>query len=266
MNRNWLLTVSYDGTAYHGWQRQPQANTVQAELERAFERLFGTPIVVEGCSRTDAGVHALSQMVTVAPPAHPPIPPLNARKALNDLLPCDIRVREIRALDTNQHARFDNCGKAYVYVLARRPVLMPFLRNFSWGILSAVDVGGMQGAAQALCGRHDFTTFSCLSDRDDALNERTIFRFDVQQVEGMLALSVVGDGFLYKMVRRLVGFLVAVGCGRSCADDVPRLLAARDRNAGFDTAPPQGLFLHSVFYTEAEREAWRLEGLPFLGH
>ncbi len=264
MSSNWLLQVAYDGTVYRGWQRQRDAGTVQGELEQALTDLFGCDLRVSGCSRTDAGVHALAQQVSLCVPEYPPIPPNNARKALNDRLPDDICVRSIEVVSADFHARFSNVGKAYVYLLAPHAHKHPFLGRFSWTMPRNLALAEMQRAAAALIGTHDFTTFSCVADRDDAGNTRTLYQCRVEELDGLLVVKVVGDGFLYRMVRRIVGFLVGVGSGRISPEDTGRLLAARDRNGGFCTAPPQGLFLYDVFFDEDQRDSWELEVMPLL--
>jgi tRNA pseudouridine38-40 synthase len=260
---SFLLTVAYDGTAYCGWQTQPDAPTVQGAIEEKLQRLYKQPVAAAGCSRTDAGVHGLAQKVTVRPPAAPAVPVQNVRRFLNNALPPDIRVRDIALRPADFHSRFDNIGKAYTYLLAPGGHCAPFINPYVWET-ARLDIEAMQAAAEQLLGTHDFTSFSASStSRPEEDCIRTLHRVRVFPLDGFLAISVLGNAFLYRMVRRIVGFLMEVGRGRHCADDVAGLIAARDRGV-FQTAPPLGLFLHEVFFDEAEIEAFEVTKLPFL--
>jgi tRNA pseudouridine38-40 synthase len=258
-----LLTVAYDGTGYSGWQYQPDSPTIQGAVEAKLERLYKQPVAAAGCSRTDAGVHALAQKVTVCPPAAPDVPAENVRRFLNNALAPEIRVRDIAPHPVGFHSRFDNIGKAYTYLLAPGGHCAPFIHRYVWET-GRLDMAAMQAAAESLIGTHDFTSFSTSStSRPDDDTIRTLHRVRVFPLGGMLAISVLGNAFLYRMVRRIAGFLVEVGRGRYSANDVARLIDARDRGA-FQTAPPHGLFLHDVFFDQAELQAFDVTELPFL--
>jgi tRNA pseudouridine38-40 synthase len=262
---NWLLTLAYDGTVYAGWQQQPEQATVQGLLHEQLARLFAQPVRAEGCSRTDAGVHALAQQVTVRPPASPAIAAENCQRALGHALPPDIRLLALREMDDNDfHARFSGVGKAYVYVLHNGGLASPFLPRYCWAQTRPLDVEAMRRASAALIGRHDFTTFSAASPQAAADPVRTIARIELMAFGDFVCIVVVGDGFLYRMVRRIAGCLVSVGIGRLAAGQVAGLLDACDRNAGFRTAPPQGLFLDAVFYNRREQDDYACSQLPFL--
>jgi tRNA pseudouridine38-40 synthase len=258
-----LLTVAYDGTGYSGWQAHRGIRTIQGAVDEKLERLYRLPITAAGCSRTDAGVHALAQKVTVCPPAVPDIPPENVRRFLNNALPPEIRVRDAASRPADFHSRFDNIGKAYTYLLAPGGHSAPFINRYIWET-AHLDPIAMQAAADQLLGTHDFTSFSVSgSSRAEDDTIRTLHRVRVFPIGGLLAISVVGNAFLYRMVRRIVGFLMEVGRGRYCAENVADIFDARDRST-FQTAPPHGLFLHEVFFDEADLQSFEVTELPFL--
>ncbi|MDP7395996.1 MAG: tRNA pseudouridine(38-40) synthase TruA [Lentisphaeria bacterium] len=261
---NWRFTIAYDGTAYAGWQIQPADQTVQGRLHDCLSRLFQAEVTVAGCSRTDSGVHALCQVATFHPPPKSPIPATDAHRALRQMLPPDIRLLATEVMPDGFHARHDAVGKCYTYVLHRGELQSPFVPRYCWIRPAAFDIHAMGAAAKQLVGRYDFTTFSATSDDPGCTPVKTLTRLDMREHGRFLLVTVVGDSFLYKMVRRLVGFLVAVGRGQLDAGHTARIRDAGERNAGFDTAPPQGLFLEQVFYDEAELQAFTPGDLPFL--
>jgi tRNA pseudouridine38-40 synthase len=260
---NLLLSIAYDGRNYHGWQVQPNAPTVQGEVAARLCELFKADVPVQGCSRTDAGVHALDQKATVRPPADAPqIPAANVRRALNGSLPQDIRVVAAVDMPDDFHSR-DNVGKTYTYVLHPGRATSPFLYRYCWEVHPTMNIGLMQGAAAELLGTHDFTPFAVNSEIERDPN-KTMHRFEIEPDDGLLRISVSGDAFLYKMVRRLVGYLVAVGTERLPPDITAQAFEDPENFPPFDTAPPQGLFLEKVFYDGGEMAAYRCAGLPFL--
>lgn len=264
--RNWLLQIAYDGTDYHGWQRQPGVATVQGRVEDALARLFRRPVAIMGCSRTDAGVHALAQMVSCRAPAFPPIPADNTRAALNNLLPPTIRVVQLQPVDPTFSARGRAVGKAYTYLLARQPLANPFLCRYCWELSHPVDTAAMGAAADALAGTHDFTHFAAASRGDDDRDPvKTITSVRVADSHGLLRVTVVGNSFLYKMVRRMVGWLVAVGRGRETAGATLQVLDPALPPPSFDTAPPQGLCLEQVFFDDRTMAQYQPLELPLLG-
>ena len=266
--RNWLLRLAYDGTAYAGWQIQPAVPTIQGELQRALGHLFGLQQPrTWGCSRTDAGVHALAQMVTFLAPAQPPIPPAGARQALNHRLPPDIRVVAITEAAPEFHARHAATGKAYTYLIHRGGLTSPFLHRYCWPLGYELDLARMRTAADQLVGTHDFAAFTVKGNDPPAAaadTVRTVHTWHLREVGNFLAVTVVGASFLHKMVRRLTGFLVEVGRGRLTPAPPAALLRPRGPAAvAFATAPPQGLFLEAVFFDEATRAAFAPGLLPF---
>ena len=243
------FTIAYDGTDYHGWQVQPGVKTVQAALCQAATALIGRKVHVHGASRTDAGVHALGQVGLIETVT--PIPTENFPKALNDRLPHDIAV-----LDASEPPwSFDLIGdvkrKLYRYTIytgAIRPVLDV---RYCWHLSMPLDVPAMNTAAQCLVGTHDFRSFASAADRRES-TVRTIFRCDVTRGAGdrqdWVSVEVEGDGFLYNMVRNIVGTLVDIGHGRWEPAMIVAILEAKDRTAAGQLAPPNGLCLVWIRY------------------
>lgn len=264
--RNIRLTLAYDGTDFHGWQRQPKLLTVQECLESALLRLTAARTSVWGSGRTDAGVHALSQVANFKTDC--PIPCENLVKALNDLLSPSVRVKEAAEASDDFHARYHARSKTYRYRILTAPVCSPFLWRFVCHHPFPLEVRAMAEAARHFEGTHDFTAFAAaggekeVSDRDssaasskasrEAAREpvRTIFssRLAKRSRTSMLIYQVSGNGFLHHMVRNMVGTLMEVGRGRLVPADIPRILAARDRTLAGPTAPAAGLCLIKVDY------------------
>ena len=246
--RNIRLTLAYDGTDFHGWQRQPSAPTIQACLEDAIHTLTGASVQVYGSGRTDAGVHASHQVAnfhTVFP-----IPCPNLVKALNDLLPPTVRVKAVDEAAADFHARYDVRRKTYRYSILQAKVGSPFLGRFVCHHPYPLDRTRMAQAARHFLGEHDFTSFAA-ADGQDLENDspkcmvRSISRSRLlwRPRTSILVYDVTGNGFLHHMVRNVVGTLMDVGRGRTAPTDVPAILAARDRSRAGPTAPAQGLCL-----------------------
>ena len=245
------LTLAYDGGDYCGWQRQPGRPTVQGALEAALERIGAAPFCTAGSSRTDAGVHALGQVVGVWTESR--LSPAALQRALNGVLPSDVAVIEAAEAPASFHPLADVAAKRYRYLLADRPVRDVFRRRYLWQQWRGLDAAAMHCAGEALVGRHDFASFqSAGSPREDT--ERTIFELAVVrgfQGEGhLVAVEVEGDGFLYHMVRVIVGTLVEVGRGARDEAWVSEVLAAGDRRRAGPTAPPEGLCLLWVRFAD----------------
>ena len=262
--RNIRLELSYDGTDFSGWQRQPDRPTIQGCLEAALERLLGESVRVCGSGRTDAGVHALEQVANCQTTSA--IPCGNLVRAMNDALPPTIRVRRAQEVAADFHARYAVRSKAYRYRILQTPVCSPFLGRFVWHYPYELDHHAMAAAARLVEGEHDFTSFAASpgnreegeeSDappagqaRKSPSNVRTIFSSQIvwrPRLE-LLSYEVRGSGFLHHMVRNLAGTLVEVGRGRLQPRDMLRILEARDRQLAGPTAPAQGLCLMKVEY------------------
>jgi tRNA pseudouridine38-40 synthase len=249
--RNIRLVLAYDGTDFHGWQRQPVARTIQGCLEEAIQKLTGASVQVYGSGRTDAGVHALHQVANFQIASTIPCP--NFVKALNDLLAPTVRVKAVDEMAPTFHARYDVRSKTYRYRILQTPLCSPFLWRFVCHHPYPLDRARMAEAAKFFQGEHDFTSFAGADGQDDEDTQsmvRVIFRSRLlwRPRTSMLVYEVTGNGFLHHMVRNMVGTLIEVGRGKLAPRDVPRILAARDRTQAGPTAPAQGLCLVKVEY------------------
>jgi tRNA pseudouridine38-40 synthase len=242
------LTLSYDGTKYSGWQFQPGRLTLQETLEAALGRITGQAVRVAASSRTDAGVHALGQVVSFS--CETSLSADVLQRALNAELPHDMAVVEAESVVDGFHATHGARRKLYRYTLDDGPVRDVFARGYVWQCRERLDAGAMHRAAQGLVGTHDFCSFETSgSSRESSV--RTVFAIRVERVPdaaGRLSVEVEGDGFLYNMVRTIVGTLVDVGRGARDEAWPAQVLAAHDRKAAGRTAPPQGLCLVRVEY------------------
>lgn len=239
------LTLAYEGTELHGWQVQPGLATVQGLVVAAAERVLGGPVKVTGASRTDAGVHALRQVASLATSS--PMSPASLHRALNALLPASVRVVGAARAPAGFDARRWAWGKRYAYVIDRGPQADPFRRRHAWHVPFPLDAGRMAAALRAIRGKHDFSAFCAAAGRDRTptctiRSARVVARRDV------LAVCVSGDSFLHHMVRNLVGSLVEIGRGARPADWMADLLQGRDRRLAGPTAPAHGLVLVRVLY------------------
>lgn len=247
MRRTLKLTLAYDGTAFHGWQRQPALRTVQGEVEQTAMRVLRSPISLLGASRTDAGVHALGQVAHIRTDS--PIPVDRLHRAVGERLPDDIGLVDLIEAPPGFHAIRHASGKLYRYTIYNddgRPVLAELLGR-AWHVRFPLDIERMRAAAALLVGRRDFRSFAGLgAPREDCV--RTIRRVCVSRMGPAIRIDVEGDGFLYNMVRIIAGTLVDIGRGHWSPDRIPEILAALDRRAAGQTAPPQGLTLRWVSY------------------
>lgn len=247
----WLkLTVAYDGTAYSGWQIQPNLPTVQGTLAEAWQAITGEAITLTASGRTDAGVHALGQVVGLATASN--LPPERLRQGLNAKLPDDIVVLSVEAAPANFHATHDALQKLYRYQIHNSRVRPLLDRRYRWHLPQPLDVAAMQAAAALLVGRHDFASFETTgSERSSTV--RTLSHVGVGQggpAGTEIDIDVCGDGFLYNMVRGIAGTLVEVGRGAREPEWTTEVLAARDRRAAGPNAPALGLVLMRVDYAE----------------
>ena len=255
--RNLRLILSYDGADFAGWQVQPGRTTVQGALASAIGRLSGENVLPQGSGRTDAGVHALAQVVSFATASA--IPVENWMRALNDILPPSIRVLEVTEADPEFHARKSARAKTYRYRIHRGAVCPAFLARYVWHYPYPLDEPRMIAAADVVVGEHDFTSFAAVdSERLERMaaqngerlvsNVRTIFSSTWTRDRDEFIYTVRGSGFLHHMVRNLVGTFLLVGKGTVSRDDVRGILEARKRTAAGPTAPAAGLYLVNVEY------------------
>lgn len=246
--RNLKATIQYDGTDYVGWQRQATGVSIQALLEDALAPIEGSPVVVHGAGRTDAGVHALAQVATFGLEAG--IRPAILARALNGVLPPQVRVTAVEEVEPGFHARFSATGKIYEYRIINAPVVSPFLHRYVWHVAHPLDLDAIRQASALMIGTHDFASFqgsgSFVTSTSRAV--RSIEWEDGGGYDLPLVMRIEGDGFLRHMVRNIVGSLVEVGIGRWSPPVLGDILAARDRGQAGRTAPPQGLFLVRVLY------------------
>jgi tRNA pseudouridine38-40 synthase len=248
--RTLKLTLEYDGTGYVGWQRQPDGVSVQGLLEDALAPIEGGPVAVHGAGRTDAGVHALGQVASIALTAA--IDPATLQRALNAVLPLDVRVLAVDDVPAAFHARFSAIWKAYEYRIVNAPFVSAFEYRRAWHVPRPLDHAAVEEAARTLKGRHDFASFQAAGTPVPS-TERTIDTIEWRRGSGPARPSVLhvrGDGFLRHMVRAITGTLVDIGLGRWPPSHMATILAARNRAAGGRSAPPQGLFLVAVGYPD----------------
>lgn len=241
------LVVAYDGSAYHGFQKQKTVRTVQGVLEEVLTKLCGGSVVTAGSGRTDAGVHALAQTVTFATEGR--IPCANLVRAAASLLPSDIVLISAEDVAAGFHARFSAKWKTYHYKLLVNEHANPFMVRYAWQLRRQLDVAAMNAAAEMLLGTHDFGAFRS-SGSVDCSPVKTIYEARWQQQGQELLFIISGDGFLYHMVRNLVWSLVQVGLGKRTKDDFAAELAAQRCEFLNEPAPPQGLYLAHVGYNE----------------
>jgi tRNA pseudouridine38-40 synthase len=249
--RNLKMILSYDGADFAGWQVQPDAVTVQGTLASAIGRVTGEKVLPQGSGRTDAGVHALAQVMTFVTESS--VPTENFRKALNDILPASVRVLEVVEMPAEFHARHSASSKTYRYRIYREPICPPFLARYVWHYPYPLNEQAMVESAAAMIGEKDFTSFAAVDpergqEGEPISNVRTIFSSAWERKGEELIYTVRGSGFLHHMVRNLVGTFLLVGRGTLQRADLTRILEARSRSAAGATAPASGLYLVEVEY------------------
>jgi len=243
--RNFSARVAYDGTAYAGFQFQPDEPTVQGGIEEALSKVLGGEVRVHGASRTDAGVHALGQMISFR--SATTLPAGEIERAANALLEQDIRIGPVLERDDDFHARFSAKGKNYIYRIYRGKRESPFLDRYSLWIWGELDVERMKFAASLIPGEHDFRSFS------PRLNEgekpvKNLSGVDIEEHDELLEISITGSGFLYQMARRIAGSLVEVAMGKLGTDEIEGWLATPETGACSFLLPAKGLYLVEVMY------------------
>lgn len=246
--KNILLKIEYDGTGYHGWQRQPGQSTVQGEIEKALNFLLKEDVSINGTSRTDAGVHALMQCASFE--SYCRIPPDNLKRAMNNILPDSIRILQAVEKDKDFHARFSSKGKNYIYKLRIGPYNL-FKRNYCYHVGDYLDCQAMALAAKFLVGTYDFAAFQAAGGTPRQTTVRTIKEAYISKDDKNpeeIIISIRGDGFLYNMVRIIAGSLVEVGLNKMEACRMKDIIDSKDRSQAGHTAPPQGLYLKEIYY------------------
>ncbi|NWQ44245.1 tRNA pseudouridine(38-40) synthase TruA [Bacillus sp. EB106-08-02-XG196] len=245
MNR-YKCIIAYDGSGFSGYQVQPKKRTVQSVIEAVLTKMHkGSPVKISASGRTDAGVHAKGQVVHFDSPLSLPLEKWEL--ALNSMLPEDISVLSVEDADPAFHARFDANGKEYRYYLNQSPKRDPFQRNYAFHYPYPLNLEAMREASAYLLGTHDFSSFcSARTEVEDKV--RTIETIEILQDEKRVSFRFVGNGFLYNMVRILVGTLIEVGSGKRQPEEIVEILDKRDRRYAGKTAPGQGLYLWKVYY------------------
>jgi len=244
------LIVAYDGAGFGGWQSQSHRNTIQDHLERAFERVTKKSLRVHGAGRTDAGVHAFAQCahVDLAPPRRGRLTPAKWVAALNANLPPAIRVMRCAYVPQSFHARYSARGKVYRYRIWSARVLPPFEFERAWHIAAPLSLSSINAAARKFVGKHDFASFAANRGKREENTIRTIRSVRVRRKGSCITIDFEGDGFLYKMVRLMVGAIVQCGCGKLDVAEIARRLNSAQPRATRHAAPGAGLFLVRVRY------------------
>ena len=261
MGNNVLLTIEYDGTAFSGWQRQPEARTVQGTVERVLTELTGVQVTVDGVSRTDAGVHARDQKAVFRTDLK--IPVSNLARVMNDRLAGrpesrsendDVRIVAAVPVRDDFNVRHESIGKTYRYSIRNASEMPVFDRNYRYLVRPDLDIGKMREAAEYIKGTHDFRCFQAAGGEPGKTTVRTIWDITVREVKLKgdtagrdILIDISGDGFLYNMVRIITGTLVEVGLGKREPEELSGIIESRDRARAGHTAPPQGLCLMRVF-------------------
>lgn len=243
--RNIKATIAFSGTNYHGFQRQPGLKTVQGEIERAFKKLTGEEVAINGCSRTDAGVHANNFVFSAD--IGSTIDNRGIQYGLNGILPPDISVLSVECAPPDFHARYDCKGKEYVYLIHNSEIKSPFYADRMYRSWYPIDEKKLDRACKAFIGEHDFKAF-CAASCDKEITVREIFDYRVEREGSVVKFTVSGDGFLYNMVRITVGTLLFINDGKFTEDSIPEIIASLDRTRAGKTVPPQGLYLNRVYY------------------
>lgn len=246
MEKNVLLTICFDGSKFHGWQIQDNAMTVQECFQKALFSILKTNVDIKACSRTDSGVNA--KMFCISIIYDNPITAERLQTALNHFLPSSIAVINSEEVPLDFHARYSCIGKEYKYIIHNNKVRDPFLEGKAFHFWHKIDEKQLDIAAKYYMGKHDFTSFCTKDQRKIDDMRRTVFDASVVREGDQVIFTVSADGFLYNMVRIMLGTLLKVQEGKISEHDIPKIIEAKDRNKAGTTAPPHGLYLNKVFY------------------
>lgn len=243
---NYKLTIQYDGSRYKGWQRLGGGeDTIQEKIEKVLSQLIGHTIEIVGCSRTDAGVHALAQIANFKTETE--LETVQLKNYLNRFLPRDICVTEVNKVDENFHARYNAKEKIYQYKIWNKDYGNPFMRKYSMHVQEKLDLDAMKKAAVAFLGAHDFTAFSNAKSKKKSM-VRELYEITFEEIDSFIQIRLRGDGFLYNMARWIVGTLIDVGLGKFDATEISRMLADKDRGKTGNLAESCGLYLEKITY------------------
>lgn len=243
---NYKLMLQYDGGRYRGWQRLGnEESTIQGKLEQVLSQLLGQETKLTGCSRTDAGVHALAQVSNFV--TDKSLDPEEIKAYFNHYLPKDISVIAVAEASENFHARYHAKRKTYLYKIWNKDYSNPFLRKYSMHVSDRLNVEAMKAAGSYFTGSHDFTAFSNAKSRKKSMI-REIYSVDIKEEDGFIQIRLTGNGFLYNMARWIVGTLIEVGLGRMAAKEIPAIFEAGIRGGSGNLADACGLYLEKVEY------------------
>ncbi len=243
--KNIKLSIEYDGTNYSGWQVQNNAQTIHGIIEKALFQLLKEHIKIIGASRTDKGVHAYGQIANFFTTTK--IPGDKFLYALNPLLPKEIIVKDSEEVSSEFHARFSSIGKTYEYLIFNRKLPSPIFRDRAYHVTGELSLEDMKMASQFFLGTHDFKGFRA-SKCSAVKTYKTIQKIDLVKEENLIRMEITGDGFLYNMVRIIVGTLLDVGLQKISCNEIPRIIDSKDRRMAGKTAPACGLYLREVYY------------------
>lgn len=241
---NYKLLIQYDGGRYKGWQRLGNGeSTIQGKLENVISELAGTPTEIIGASRTDAGVHALYQVANFKMKNN--MPPVEVKNYINKYLPEDISVTDVTQVPDIFHARFNTTDKTYLYKIWNNESRNPFMRKYCMHVEKKLDIDKMKQASNYFLGSHDFTAFTNAKSKKKSM-VREIYSVSIEENAGFIEIRVSGDGFLYNMVRRMVGTLIEIGLGRLKASSIPDILGSKERSQAGYIADSCGLYLEHI--------------------
>lgn len=243
---NYRLTIQYDGARYKGWQRLGNDdNTIQGKIENVISALVGKETEIIGCSRTDAGVHALAQIANFK--ISEKLAESDIKNYLNKYLPQDISIKKVKLVPESFHARYSAKDKIYLYKIWNEDHINPFMRKYSMHVEKPLNIMKMKTACQYFIGEHDFTAFSNAKSKKKSM-VREIHSIDIEENAGLIQIRVRGNGFLYNMVRRIVGMLIEVGLNEVVGEDILKIINSRERNQAGFIADAGGLYLERIEY------------------
>ncbi len=252
LTRNILLVISYDGTRYSGWQVQKNAITVQKMFQIALKNVLNENVDIKGCSRTDSKVHA--NMYCVSFKTSSKIGLNNIVYAMNRYLPDDICVKKSFEVDEKFHARYSCIGKEYIYKIWNHKIRNPFMNSYALHYWYNLDCELLNSARNYFIGSHDFTSFATLDNRKIQNMTRKVYDFSVIKQNNLVEIKISADGFLYNMVRIIVGTLLRIAQNKIKVKDIPEIINKKDRSCAGPTAPPHGLYLNKVYYDNIKLE------------
>ncbi len=241
---NYKLVIQYDGGRYKGWQRLGNGeNTIQGKIENVISEMVGREIEIIGSSRTDAGVHAFEQVANFKIKEN--MPEIEIKSYLNRYLPKDISIKEVSIESDRFHSRYNTSAKTYIYKIWNEEYTNPFMRKYSMHVEEKLDFKKMKAAAKYFLGEHDFTAFSNAKSKKKSM-VREIYSIDFEKIDGFIQIRISGNGFLYNMVRKVVGTLIEVGAGRLHAENISKIIELKDRAQVSNLADPGGLYLEKI--------------------